>query len=400
MLEVDGAGAVISYEEYHPYGATAYWSAASGIEVSQRRYRYTGKEKDEETGFYYHGARYYAPWLGRWTSADPIGLQAGMNLFAYVRGNPIRFNDPTGHDIPLGPDNIARYEPDEPRGLMFGKPLQDPNATVRFTPDGFILVQGTTADVRNPVERAIVNHQLTGDPRHLQAVEKSLASSGSGKREQGKAIKRAYRHAGRDIRADTEWWATVYGAMGAMGASGKQPGGKAQFKSGPRVVVAEDYLPGTKPSREAAKIPAPRPEELAPAAATPKPPAAPAKIKIETTTKVVDGQITIRSEAGLITGTFDPATGNLHVVNVAAAGKRQGRGTELYSQLLTEASKLGEVKSASGYMAQDNHRALLQSKGDIRQTPSARIWDKLGFTQHEYNPKTQRAVSKPKPRGQ
>ncbi|WP_437713623.1 RHS repeat-associated core domain-containing protein [Sorangium sp. So ce448] len=98
-LEVDGAGLVIGYEEYHPYGTTAYWSAASGIEVSQRRYRYTGKEKDEETGLYYHGARYYAPWLGRWTSADPSGIGAdGPNLYAYVRGSPVRLLDPSGKE--------------------------------------------------------------------------------------------------------------------------------------------------------------------------------------------------------------------------------------------------------------------------------------------------------------
>src|SRR6185295_12745253 len=97
VLEVDGEGAVISYEEYHPYGTTAYRSGASGAEVSLKRYRYTGKEKDEETGLYYHGARYYACWLGRWTSADPAGLVDGSNLFVYVQDNPIIHFDPTGH---------------------------------------------------------------------------------------------------------------------------------------------------------------------------------------------------------------------------------------------------------------------------------------------------------------
>jgi RHS repeat-associated protein len=97
-LEVDEAGLVISYEEYHPYGTSSYRAVAAGVEVSARRYRYTGKERDEETGLYYHGARYYAPWLGRWTSADPAGLAAGINGFAYCRGRPIVRHDPDGRN--------------------------------------------------------------------------------------------------------------------------------------------------------------------------------------------------------------------------------------------------------------------------------------------------------------
>jgi RHS repeat-associated protein len=96
MLEVDQGGNVISYEEYHPYGATAYHSGTGAAEVSLKRYRYTGKERDEETGLYYHGARYYACWLGRWTSADPAGMVNGANLYRYVSDRPPNFHDPTG----------------------------------------------------------------------------------------------------------------------------------------------------------------------------------------------------------------------------------------------------------------------------------------------------------------
>ncbi|MEQ1503643.1 MAG: toxin TcdB middle/N-terminal domain-containing protein [Myxococcota bacterium] len=96
LLEVDHAGAVISYEEYHPYGTTSWWASASATGVSQKRYRYTGKEKDQETGLAYHGARYYAPWLGRWESPDPSGLVDGPNRYQYVRDNPIGGRDLTG----------------------------------------------------------------------------------------------------------------------------------------------------------------------------------------------------------------------------------------------------------------------------------------------------------------
>jgi RHS repeat-associated protein len=95
-LELDEAGQVIGYEEYHPYGTTAYQAVKSGVQVSARRYRYCGKERDEETGLYYYGARYYAPWLGRWTSPDPAGMVDGPNLYVYARDNPIVFTDPSG----------------------------------------------------------------------------------------------------------------------------------------------------------------------------------------------------------------------------------------------------------------------------------------------------------------
>ena len=96
-LEVDAAGGVISYEEYHPYGTSAYRAGRSAAEVSLKRYRYTGMERDEETGLSYHGARYYASWLIRWTAADPIGLGDGINLYSYVENNPIMFFDFSGN---------------------------------------------------------------------------------------------------------------------------------------------------------------------------------------------------------------------------------------------------------------------------------------------------------------
>ncbi|OGW17913.1 MAG: hypothetical protein A3G93_02970 [Nitrospinae bacterium RIFCSPLOWO2_12_FULL_45_22] len=95
-LELDDAARVISYEEYHPYGTTAYQAKNSAIKSAAKRYRYTGMERDEESGLEYHGARYYAPWLGRWISADRAGFVDGANLYSFVRSNPVVRNDPTG----------------------------------------------------------------------------------------------------------------------------------------------------------------------------------------------------------------------------------------------------------------------------------------------------------------
>jgi RHS repeat-associated protein len=96
VVEVDGDGGVISHEEYHPFGTTAWWAESSAIEVSRKRYRYTGKEKDEETGLYHHGHRYHLAWLGRWDRPDPIGLGDGLNRWGYVGGRVLRSVDPDG----------------------------------------------------------------------------------------------------------------------------------------------------------------------------------------------------------------------------------------------------------------------------------------------------------------
>ena len=95
VLELDDQSGIISYEEYFPYGSTSYQAVASQNDLP-KRYRYTGKERDEENDLYYHGARYYLPWLGRWTSVDPDGLTDGLNSYAYARSQPVSFMDPTG----------------------------------------------------------------------------------------------------------------------------------------------------------------------------------------------------------------------------------------------------------------------------------------------------------------
>lgn len=95
-LELDENAVVISYEEYHPFGTTAYQAKNSAIKSAAKRYRYTGMERDEETGLNYHGARYYLPWLGRWLNADPIGMGDGTNLYSYAKNHPINMADATG----------------------------------------------------------------------------------------------------------------------------------------------------------------------------------------------------------------------------------------------------------------------------------------------------------------
>jgi len=92
-VELDENDKGLSYEEYAPYGCTSFQYGSPA-----KRYRYTGKERDSESGFYYHGARYYAPWIGRWTACDPAGLRASRSPYEAWIDNPIRNVDPDGRE--------------------------------------------------------------------------------------------------------------------------------------------------------------------------------------------------------------------------------------------------------------------------------------------------------------
>jgi RHS repeat-associated protein len=76
---------------------------------TKKRYRYCGKEKDEESGLYYYGARYYMSWVGRFTSCDPLqGEYPNFSTYCYAYNNPINMNDPTGMEgEKASADNIS-----------------------------------------------------------------------------------------------------------------------------------------------------------------------------------------------------------------------------------------------------------------------------------------------------
>lgn len=99
-LELDASSAnVITYEEFHPFGSSSYRLGTNTSEVSLKRYRYVGKEHDEESGLYYYGARYYAGWLCRFVSVDPLKDDYPFyTTFQYAGNNPITFFDLDGNE--------------------------------------------------------------------------------------------------------------------------------------------------------------------------------------------------------------------------------------------------------------------------------------------------------------
>jgi RHS repeat-associated protein len=78
--------------EWDAYGSAYGVSGATNTVT----HRYGGFEWDEVSGLYYSLYRYYSPGSARWLTRDPLGLVDGLNVYAYVRGNPIRYSDPLG----------------------------------------------------------------------------------------------------------------------------------------------------------------------------------------------------------------------------------------------------------------------------------------------------------------
>ncbi|MCP4710180.1 MAG: RHS repeat-associated core domain-containing protein, partial [Planctomycetes bacterium] len=95
----DENGAKASSYFYTAYGDL--WRTYGGATAEMNKYRYTGEQFDDETGFYYLRARYYDPGVGRFVTrdtwaGDPIN-PLSMNKYLYGNANPMLYVDPSGH---------------------------------------------------------------------------------------------------------------------------------------------------------------------------------------------------------------------------------------------------------------------------------------------------------------
>jgi RHS repeat-associated protein len=175
--------------EYTPYGEL--WveraSAASNIDIP---YRFTGKERDEETGLYYYGARYLDPKFSRWLSPDPAlsdyipgapisdeakkrnGNLPGMggvfntvnlHLYHYAGNNPIKFVDPTGRTIIVGISTAKEgFDLTGAHAFIMYIDNYDPEQSLMFDPSGGYARATLSSDLVEP-------GQLNGKEMSVQA---------------------------------------------------------------------------------------------------------------------------------------------------------------------------------------------------------------------------------------
>ncbi len=100
LAVVDANGAVVERYEYDAWGKVLSVTDTNRQQLSRsaigNRILWQGREYSWTTGLYYFRNRWYGPTIGRWISKDPIGINGGLNVYAFCGNDPINRTDPSG----------------------------------------------------------------------------------------------------------------------------------------------------------------------------------------------------------------------------------------------------------------------------------------------------------------
>ncbi|MBZ5532066.1 MAG: hypothetical protein LAO20_11595 [Acidobacteriia bacterium] len=214
------AGAIEEESDYYPFGTEVVVSSTGG-----NKYKFTGKERDLESGLDYFRARHYGSTLGRFISSDPLGGllfdPQSLNKYTYVRNNALRYTDPTGmyicadsakcdskqdiafekarqNDLKSKDENVVRG------ASAYGDKNTDNGTTVKFGDPG----KGNDGITKNDLGAD------PKDPNKIRAVETVTFRDGLS----GAALDAAVGHEGSHV-ADAQDFAASITAAGGFDAS-------------------------------------------------------------------------------------------------------------------------------------------------------------------------------------
>jgi RHS repeat-associated protein len=177
IFDQSGSLATMSRHDYLPFGEELF-AGTGGRTTTQgypttpyasdgARQKFTQKERDNETGLDYFGARYYASTQGRFTSADDflndthITDPASWNLYTFVRNNPLRFVDPLGQDIEETQDKKHKLTKDEKKAIEKDLQAKTGLSSIHFDKNGKLTydpsekANGGSAQFRQSITGAI-----------------------------------------------------------------------------------------------------------------------------------------------------------------------------------------------------------------------------------------------------
>ena len=159
----DRDGRVSQFVAYLPFGESLYEQHSNTKDMP---YLFNGKERDEETGLYYYGARYYDPWSAVWSGVDPMWVKyPNISPFVYCDNNPVIYVDPTG-EAPTGwvrtesgayvydsrvqtQKDALKYYGENAQAIATGYYYKAEGGTVTLGENGKYTYQGKTHEVEN-----------------------------------------------------------------------------------------------------------------------------------------------------------------------------------------------------------------------------------------------------------
>jgi RHS repeat-associated protein len=146
---LDDQGSLTNREEFFPFGETSFGS------YTKKRYRFCGKERDEESGLYYYGARYYMPWQCRFVSVDPLAAEYPFYTpYQYAGNQPVIAIDLDGLEPKfVGDHKHKRRLEQTSRAEDYHRP-EPP-----ITPPGYIGPGSIEVDGSGPPTQSVIQNQ-------------------------------------------------------------------------------------------------------------------------------------------------------------------------------------------------------------------------------------------------